>query len=154
MKNPRFTPVTAFLTGTTLAFMFAFGLLLFTGGKLPDSVSEAGKQLLPEALAGFDTNQINGDYFNSQTWTHSTTLKATDTMAQTLYKLTRVYNTQSYFTLTDINGDGLIDLLYHDYQTNKGNLFGVYLNNGNLSFTWAYKCVWAPDGSYYGDCAG
>ena len=56
-----------------------------------------------------------------------------------------------YNTTIDINGDGLIDVLYHYYHkhTSRRN-YEVYLNNGN-GFDRTYYCYY--DGTYTGDCA-
>ncbi len=52
-------------------------------------------------------------------------------------------------TLTDINGDGLVDFLY---SRNDPVRRSIIINNGNYTFKIAYKC--AIDGTmYYGDCA-
>lgn len=61
-------------------------------------------------------------------------------------------NWNASIILTDINGDGLVDYVYHQAGTGV-TYYAVFLNNGNLGSTWAYKCALKSDGTYYGDCA-
>ena len=82
------------------------------------------------------------------------------------------YNWQSnWVTLTDINGDWLVDFIYSRHFPSNGRLgnvrMAVMINKGNFTFTSIYKCVfiseWNPliivNGNYflpeyyYGDCA-
>ncbi|MBP9812367.1 hypothetical protein KBC86_03220 [Candidatus Gracilibacteria bacterium] len=52
-------------------------------------------------------------------------------------------------TMTDINGDGLVDFLYSQSDPMRR---AIIINNGNFTFRAVYKC--AIDGTiYYGDCA-
>lgn len=59
----------------------------------------------------------------------------------------------------DINGDGLIDIMYNSYLTNAGGYLGILVNTGDYSFKPVYKCRVVTTGApnyiptYYGDCA-
>lgn len=56
-------------------------------------------------------------------------------------------------TITDINGDGLVDFLY---SVNSPVRRAIIINNGNYTFKIAYKCAidgTAPNLVYYWDCA-
>lgn len=66
-------------------------------------------------------------------------------------------------TLTDINGDGLVDFLYSKNDLPRR---AIIVNNGNYTFKVVYKCAldpagnnltsgsnaWFPSTTYYGDC--
>lgn len=106
--------------------------------------------------AGFGSGSI--DIFDSYgSWPSSTTLKSTDTMVQVLFQMRSDTRSSS----VDINGDGLTDVLHHEYngvsfQDAQGR-FGVFLNKGNLTYDLVYKCYVRDYNSvrtYYGDCAG
>lgn len=74
-----------------------------------------------------------------------------------------------FYTFTDINGDGLVDFLYHSggLTTTRYNItleggaqYFVLLNQGNLNFKIAYRCrtwLWNDTSPYIwrykGDCA-
>ena len=118
--------------------------------------------LFPQALAGFGTSSSK-PWANYTSWPSSNELKEDDTMYQSLYTLYFSYsnnqnNTQS---LTDINGDGLIDILFYYYSSISDNVGLVLINNGNLGFDLVYKCYYDDYGNssspatrlYYGDCA-
>jgi hypothetical protein len=56
-------------------------------------------------------------------------------------------------TMTDINGDGLVDFLY---SRNDPIRRAIIVNNGNYTFKIVYKCAvdgTSPNYTYYGDCA-
>lgn len=152
MKTPRFSSLTLFLAGTTAALLLVFGLQALIGNdKLPGSLAGVSQELIPAAFAGFGTNGLTDSMYDNYTsWPNSMTLKTDDTMAQILSNM-YTSSTAPQFTLTDINGDGLTDFLLHKYASRYE--LGVFINNGNLGFTWAYKCLRASDGKYYGDCA-
>jgi hypothetical protein len=99
----------------------------------------------------------------------STTLKANDMVIRALYRLAYFHSddangvkkTPQKTNFTDINGDGLVDVLLHNYyyatDTSRNYSFGIYLNNGNLGFDTGYKCQVTISNStttYRGDCAG
>lgn len=106
---------------------------------------------------------IFADY---ESWPSSSTLSSSDTMLQTLF-LMKEPNTNR-FTALDINGDGLVDILYHaqgaDQKVTGGyyyytDFFAVMLNKGGNSFENEYICAFRHDQSYtlpvtyFGDCA-
>lgn len=104
---------------------------------------------------------------NYASWPHSANINANDTMLQTMSYMSHATWASSgdrYSTLTDMNGDGLPDVVYHRFETyNPYNyLIAVFFNKGNLQFELGYKCVandldWTGPGqifNYYGDCAG
>ena len=127
------------------------------------------------AAAGEGTDAAVKDYdldlFEAyQTWPSSQNKKSSDTLVHFIYELkgpiTKVENsgestTYNTYTLLDVNGDGLTDMIYRDNHDNGGNRIkmAMWLNNGNNSFDLVYKCmVWNdyanPDrDSWYGDCA-
>jgi hypothetical protein len=124
------------------------------------STSQSGYYLDP-----FDSGEYNS-------WTRSTTLKSSDKMLGALYQLAYFHDenpqyatsTSQKYSFTDINGDGLVDFLYHDIRdssvTNKilngVGTYAVYLNDGNANWTLNYKCYvtyGAGAATYYGDCA-
>lgn len=69
--------------------------------------------------------------------------------------------TQQPVTLTDINGDGLTDMLYHTWtgpeNSIKNHYYGIMLNRGNMTFEITYRCYLIDQPSsadtYKGDCA-
>lgn len=62
MKTSRFSSLTLFLAGTTVALLGVFGLQALSGsGQIHDSVAQVGQELLPEAFAGFGVNQLPPD---------------------------------------------------------------------------------------------
>lgn len=71
----------------------------------------------------------SSNYLN---WTHSTTLKADDTTAQTIDLIRS--STNQNVSLLDFNGDGLTDMLFDQYSGSV-TYYGVFLNNGNLGTT-------------------
>lgn len=110
---------------------------------------------------GFDTSVLD-IFYNYDRWPQSSSLKTDDTTAQSLYILSRTmiegehHNTNPQ-SLTDINGDGLADILYHYRSYNDTFSFfyaAILLNQGGLNFDLTYKCV-SDIGRliYYGDCA-
>lgn len=97
--------------------------------------------------------------------------KSNDIMMRVLYRLAYFHSddvnglkkTPQKTSFVDINGDGLIDLLYHNYTystNNRSYSFGVFLNRGDLGFDVSYRCYIFTSGStnptttYRGDCAG
>ena len=65
-------------------------------------------------------------------------------------------------TMTDINGDGLVDFLYSvngtaDYYGNRNNYRSIIINNWNYTFKSVYKCAIgvtsANVSTFYWDCA-
>ena len=112
------------------------------------------------------------DIFNNYpSWKKSVSQKTGDTMSQTLYVLGRsIVRTQqgadqSYTSVTpqsmmDINGDGLVDIVYHyrykfeGFPANYDILYSaILLNKGSMTYELSYKCV-HDSTSWYGDCAG
>jgi hypothetical protein len=99
-------------------------------------------------------------------WAKSNYPKISDTSTLVLDLLsvsaTSSNGTINGVTMTDINGDGLVDFLY---SRNDPIRRAIIVNNGNYTFKTAYKCAidlpkdafgniipWALS-SYYGDCA-
>lgn len=124
---------------------------------------------VPDAMVYENELDVFGAY---ATWASSKNKKSNDTLAQFIYELkgpvTKIENsgqstTYNTYTLLDVNGDGLTDMIYRDGTdlggTNGRLKMAMWLNNGNNSFDLAYKCyVWNdpanPDrDSWYGDCA-
>ena len=70
-------------------------------------------------------------------------------------------NKRQNITNVDINGDGLIDFLFHRYNYSAHSrdysyILEVHTNNGN-GFDNAYRCTYSRSNNhdyYYGDCAG
>lgn len=88
---------------------------------------------------------INSDIWEAYvSWRYSSELKQNDTTFTMLNFLSSSTNGQ----FVDINGDGLVDLLYNNSTGRKA----IMLNNGDLTFTLAYKC-YHGSGGYYWDCA-
>jgi hypothetical protein len=113
---------------------------------------------VPDALAGYGVNDI--DIFTDyQSWVSSDTFSADDKTAQPIYLLAAQNNNAS--TLSDINGDGLADIIYHRRFSSNGYIdhqIAVLLNMGGYEFDLVYKCaITSPTASneitYYGDCA-
>jgi hypothetical protein len=63
-----------------------------------------------------------------------------------------ILTNMSGLNFLDINGDGLVDILYN---THGGNSYsGVFINTGEYNFKPVYKCRFnQTDFQYYGDCA-
>lgn len=97
-------------------------------------------------------------------WPQANAKKADDSFMQAVWPL-YTYGSDVRSTLTDINGDGLIDIIKHYGWTNnldKGGQFAVWLNKGKVKFELAYKCQFnvgfnSDTATYYqywyGDCA-
>jgi hypothetical protein len=101
-------------------------------------------------------------------WAKSAYPKPNDTASMVLELLSTVQRTNSYnneifqwysistwnnITMTDINGDGLVDFLYS--LPNPGRR-AIIVNNGNYTFKTTYKCaidVLNSVNTYYWDCA-
>lgn len=100
-----------------------------------------------------------GNIFNDYlTWKSNTVRKSGDYLVDAIYWLRRG---GTYPSVTDINGDGLADILYATY-TEGGALYVddvalygylVFLNTGSNNFTLAYKCAITGNYVYHGDCA-
>ncbi|QQS58751.1 hypothetical protein IPN35_04055 [Candidatus Peregrinibacteria bacterium] len=95
---------------------------------------------------------VFNDYLN---WPTSNAPKDDDLMPQALDTLSSVYNSTNYNSIADFNGDGLTDFAYHNALTSTNQTYGVFLNKGDFTFDFAYKCVYKRDSvnNYYGDCA-
>lgn len=158
MKTVRFSPRSAAIVAG-IGFAFAFGAIagpqLFSGSSestTTASLPEIKNLFAPAALAGFSQNTL-GLYSGYASWANSATLKSDDTKAQSLFLLEQ---SGAVNTFSDINGDGLVDILYHNdtFDVDQTNQFGIFLNNGNLGFDWVYKCVYkGATNEYFGDCA-
>ncbi len=84
---------------------------------------------------------INSDIWEAYvSWRYSSELKQNDTTFTMLNFLSSSTNGQ----FVDINGDGLVDLLYNNSTGRKA----IMLNNGDLTFTLAYKCYHGSGGYY------
>lgn len=146
------TTFTISLKQIAMLLLLTFGIWGILQRSDSSSLAETvADSVLPTALAGFNNNTTNL-YQNYLTWPSSTTLKADDT---TLQPLAYVQSTTP-FNLTDINGDGLVDILLNQPNGYIGRNYGIFLNNGSLGFTWAYKCAVKENVTptvYYGDCA-
>ena len=92
------------------------------------------------------------DLFKSyETWPNSSTKKI-GTAGEWLHTMApRDVDT----TFSDVNGDGLTDILVHQESYTTGVLYyGILLNRGDLTFDLAYKCVHISAlNRFYGDCA-
>lgn len=113
------------------------------------------------------TNQFPDTFRTYTAWTHSANIDPDDTLMQTLFYQSHD-GVQSagdrYVSLTDINGDGLVDIVHHYVPTYSPQEydFAVFFNRGDLQFELGYKCVTRDvDGygsgqvwDYFGDCAG
>lgn len=99
---------------------------------------------------------LNNDVFQGYEQWHSSTVKnPNDTSMAWLRLLSLVdpfRNSYIAHSMTDINGDGLPDILFHDdvvgYSKRR---YAVLLNKG-VGFEVKYRCV-VESGVYYGDCA-
>lgn len=122
--------------------------------------------LTNEDKTNMTTNKFFDNYLN---WPKSFYQKSDDTASMMLDLLwvnaTQAQWTINGVTLTDINGDGLVDFLYS--RTDPIRRI-IIVNNGNFTFKISYKCaidasgtVWSPTlwrylpapTIYYGDCA-
>ena len=113
--------------------------------------SSLSDSLFPSALAGFGTTSAS-PWANYTSWPSSSNLDPDDTMMQTLYVMQLTAPNKQ--TITDFNGDGLTDVIYHSYSGSYTSSFVVLLNTGNMGFDMVYKCVReASPVKYYGDCA-
>lgn len=86
------------------------------------------------------------DDFSYKAWPNSIKLRATDFTYSILGAMTGKDNT-NYINFVDINGDGLVDVLY-----NYNGYRSILSNTGDYNFKVSYKCKVA-NGFYYGDCA-
>ncbi len=96
------------------------------------------------------TSKVFDDYVY---WTRSLYPRFNDSASLVLDLLsvsgTGANGTINGVTMTDINGDGLVDFLFSRSDPVRR---AIIVNSGNYSFKIAYKC--AIDGTaYYGDCA-
>lgn len=118
----------------------------------------------------------NGDVFHDYIkWKNSTQIKDHDNslaflkMMQTSSRTTSTQPVTKNFpsTLIDINWDGLVDMLYSNYDRRVENRFNgtshykypiltykyaIMINNWDYTFTPVYRCL-QEDGKYYGNCA-
>jgi hypothetical protein len=111
---------------------------------------------------GHDSNNLLDIFRNYTSWSHSDTQNSDDTMPQALYLLRSGQYTSSY-SLTDFNGDGLVDVLYHhepghNSQVPAYRYFAVLTNQGSNNVEVSYKCVTVQEvdrsqWTWYGDCA-
>lgn len=127
-------------------------------GRIPPEANlfaEFRESFAPPALAGFGVNTIDplSDYAS---WPSSGAPKEDDILFRILDLFAKDYGSHyKTSTQTDINGDGLVDLLVH-FSPNAPKYFGIFLNRGDLGFELTYKCVYtyySSDPEYYGDCA-
>ena len=111
-------------------------------------------------------------FYNWEYWPHSAAKRSNDLWPQFIEQLkgpknyssstgNNPYNTLGEIantsTMTDINGDGLTDMIFRDDQGLWGTDYiqtemAVWLNKGNNSFQLIYKCM-VTTGAWYGDCA-
>jgi hypothetical protein len=136
--------------------------------KWVDSETNSVVYKLSDPIVGiqFQDEELGADIFsNYTTWSYSEELKSTDTtyLMLGMFSIDNLYNKWSAFV--DINGDGLVDVLYR--ENNPLPLYInkriILINNGDYTFKVAYKCVnktsqyrdfqkeikiW-----FYGDCA-
>jgi hypothetical protein len=89
------------------------------------------------------TSTIFDDYLS---WAKSTKPKLNDSAFLVLgmlgYNTTNVTGTASNgITMTDINGDGLVDFLYSKNDLPRRL---IIINNGNYTFKTVYKCAIDP----------
>lgn len=177
-----------------LGNLIALALILSIGlsGQIADSdsaeaainpaVDSSNGYLVPANWA--DTGSLN-IFTNFTSWPHSDNQKPGDLLAQFIYQLKAPVNQNwvpdgsnaafltifqslsvnpSAFTLIDINGDGLTDMVYRE-QTYIGGKSGssdgywgplkmaVWSNQGNNNFAVTYKCYVDTGIGWYGDCA-
>jgi len=102
-----------------------------------------------ETEANYDPNNPFDLFADYVTWASSTT-QVSPTAAEWLH--TMVPNTSTPTTFADANGDGLADVLLHQEPASGADVYGILLNNGDLTFDLAYKCV-SESGTFYGDCS-
>jgi hypothetical protein len=112
----------------------------------------------PDALAGFNDDDLNL-FSNYSSWNHSNAYHSNDKTMEALIALSIRYSVgMNYATRTDVNGDGLVDILYH--KTSSGPRtpmhLGMFVSQGGFDYTLGYKCVITNNNgtyNYYGDCA-
>jgi|GEM_PF-4384104 len=132
---------------STLGFLIATTLPLWLKAQQQKGQENLSQVLFPIAEAGFGVN--SEDLFeNYTTWTNSTNLNASDTVVQTLFNL---YASGNASSILDINGDGLSDVIIHSAGSTRK--YAILINNGNIGFNLAYKCV-KTSTTWYGNCAG
>ena len=107
----------------------------------------------------FEVDNIFGDGDVYKSWTYSPRPKVGDYTRLVLNSITGA-------NFVDINGDGLVDIMYngikieHPFPAGAGYQ-GILINTGDYNFQPVYKCRVALNGnpasassySYYGDCA-
>jgi hypothetical protein len=116
----------------------------------------------PYTFAGTHLSYI---FYDWQSWQNSTILKHDDAWAQTLRLMTEASPNLRGMQMTDINGDGLVDVLYYSRREYKQEWYfdaAVLVNTGGMKFDLAYKCTTLERGngtnlvfsySFFGDCA-
>lgn len=91
------------------------------------------------------------DYLNWQKSTQQKPLDSTYMLLSLLWvSAASSQGTINGMTMTDINGDGLVDFLY---SRNDPVRSAIVVNNGNYTFKSVYKCALDAWPVYYGDCA-
>ncbi|MBI5414701.1 hypothetical protein HZA38_04265 [Candidatus Peregrinibacteria bacterium] len=164
-----------FYRNTSLVFVFFISLIILIGGAPTPLKSEQKTSLqtennlnnifLPTASAGWNYGGLKM-YNGYDAWRHSSNIDANDTTVQALYFLipTTYYSGTPYpppqrnTLFTDMNGDGLNDIVFAENATSYPGTdefykFGIFLNKGSTGFNWSYKCVYNSSQGYYGDCA-
>lgn len=148
--------------GTQVCYKAIFPSINKTIYKLSSPIQ--GIQLKDQINVGY------GVFSNYLLWNKSLYQKSDDT-ASMMLELLGVSSAQSQgtingVTMTDINGDGLVDFLYSRNDTIRR---AIIINNGNYTFKTVYKCAydaWNPisysstwfitpamSPYFYGDCA-
>lgn len=115
----------------------------------------------------WDGNYSDDIFYDFKSWNRSFKISKTD---KVFWYLNLIYtknlasnNTSSknyWYSHMDINGDGLIDMIYIDefnkksiaWNQREGKKYAILINQGDESYVTKYKCVdymWF----YYGDCA-
>jgi hypothetical protein len=112
------------------------------------------------AIAGIQseaewTSATNATIFKDYLlWRKSSYQKPNDSTAMLLDLLgvsaTQSQGTINGITMTDINGDGLVDFIYS--RSDAPVKRAIIVNNGNYTFKTVYKCV-IEAAIYYGDCS-
>lgn len=116
----------------------------------------------PYTFAGTHLSYI---FYDWRDWQNSTNLKHNDVWAQTLRLMTEASPNLKGMQMADINGDGLMDVLYYARREYREEWYfdaAVLINTGGMKFDLTYKCTTLERGnsvnqdfsySWFGDCA-
>ena len=106
------------------------------------------------AITGIQSDTSLKFFDDYLTWQKSSQQRPLDSTYMLLSLLwvsaTSSQGTINGMTMTDINGDGLVDFLY---SRNDPIRNAIVVNNGNYTFKPVYKCAIDAWPIYYGDCA-